>query len=1557
MKGLSKKLSVLLLSVIAAACLCLGALFTVDTTASAETVTLEEKGNFIISGTTVVGLSDDGKREAGGGYFAIRLPASEGLTTIASNAFKNYDKLTSVEIPEGVTNIGFMAFSDCTSLRSVKLPESLDSISIGAFKNCSSLLSITIPANVYEIHSTAFDGCTRLVEVWNKSDSEYAEISINNPVINIYKTEGGEKLQTADSDGFVFYADEEKGYLVDYVGTNATINLPADYNGKPYEIYKEAFKNNSSLTEITFPENANITAIWEGAFWGCTSLTEITVPANVNTIADNLFYGCTSLNTVTFKNNFSVLGSSAFANCTSLESIDLPSALYEIESSAFKGCTSLETVTFNKQEADGQYNLHFIRNSAFEGCESLEYIELPDSVTNVQQNAFTNCVHLSTVYLPANAEFGDSVFDPDDSQLNYDYACVKLIAPDASAYTGYVNGTLSDYESNLTYEVKLTLVYDGEEHSDYRLAGCDYQYVLQKDGKVWAQNGGMPVQTGYKTSVWYGDMNYSSNSKVGGHELNVMLTNGADITLYAQTVDKPELTPNGTLVYDRDKQEISWAEAAGWTEEMGVACEISITGYVPYTGTATLPEKIKDAGTYTLSAALKADDYGVWDGECTVTVVVKRAKKDLALLNWIAVDESGNRELSSTDSDKPLIYLYKNDMGITVPYLDENPSLTSAGQPKPVINSYLFYNASEQTIALADDKAYGGDLDVTYRGNVYRAAGVYTVEAEIPAENNYEFDGSQGTDSAYRGTNVSGLYPGSEKVTVTKTWYIVAATTNGLIIGGSAYNVPLVWTYQGGAVSAPSVNFGNANDLITFTLNRREINSKNDYNLVCGNMPYSKFENVINHSMPVGDYQLIIKIDDYTAPSGTVYEGSVQKFEFTVMNAVYENSEGKEIEEILKINSLNEIRYSTSVRFAEISGWDLLDGAEILHDIPTGDNFWAGSEYADYYRGFEIRYSVVSDKGSSGGYFTVDDYEGKTGKNPRIVPNTVGVYTVTYIVSAPGYDSYSDEYMLIIYDELNLEDIQRNVDALNIAYNREARKPNLDTDVYRAVYLDDAANSEVQSAMSALGVSQTYTYINAGEYPVALAVRDSLYVERAGCYLYRWQGLPSATAYVEVKLNIAKAENNTFTPLSVTEWQWGDPAEKITVSWSTDWVKDTKQFTFELVPEDKTKEPYALADFYKADSGFYTLKATCPEGENYKEAKAEIIVFVKPAEISWLIAPQIDSWKYGNSTFKVPTPVLNTTASELQAEIIDAARYYREGNPVGYTSLASFLDENELLPVGKYTLVYSYTAQGNYANFRDVVSFQVLKADNYWDIAPVVSGWTYGDKSIDYLTYKPDCKPHYTDGTEVAVQFRIVDENGVEKSPWRNRLADLGLDEYGKLSVGFYEVRAELNGSANYEAMEFTMRFTVTKSPNSWDEIPNVISWNEGRLNSVDDVLTVVPANGTVLITITDSNGNIIVEDELPEDINVNKLKSLSAGAYTLKAYVAGSDRFDELVAYVDFAVFEDSVSQTALIALTITFAVIAIALAVVGLVLLIRRDKQIEEEFRKMIKAELYRR
>ncbi len=1562
MNALSKKLCGALLAVISAVCLAAGIFFTVRLNVSAETsVVLGDAKYYEISGGTCAGLSAEGENIASAEKNVV-LQIPDGVTTIGMSAFKDCAGVTEIIIPDTVQEINTGAFSGCVSLSKINLPEGLTDINSRLFSNCSSLFSITIPASVNYLGSSVFSGCNRLIEIYNKSS-----VTIDNTVVpsvkNVYTADGGSKLREADADGFVFYADESKPvaeiYLLDYTGAQPDPVLPADYNGKSYAIFNDAFKGDDYLTGVTFPENAKITAIGDYAFYGCSEITGITLPKTVSALGNYAFYGCSSLQTVTFnENEISVLSASVFEKCSSLKTIDVPASVSSLQSGAFKGCSSLESVTFNKYIREvgtviEEYLLETIYSSAFEGCRSLKIMEIPETVKNIQRYAFAGCTNLQTVYLPEAATFGDEVFDS--------FNCPVLIAPDDTAYAEYET-KLAGYSDSLTYKIELTLVYGGENYTDYRLYNLDYRYVLQEDGKIWAQNGGMPVQEGYKTSVWYSNSSYSVALKVDGAKLNTLLRVGGDITLYAKTVEKPSLTAAAELVYDTE--EISYAEAVGWTSDLEADCNISISGYVPYIGTEELPEIIKDAGVYTLGITLK-EELGEWDAPCEVLVTVARAKTDIAKFHWVNLIDNGDgssdySELASTDSDKPYIYLYADEEGNTVPYLDEDPSKKPVSDPKRVITSYLFYSGKPHTIVLREDENYGGDLQVNYvSGYSATQSGVYTVKAEIPADNNYIFDFTNDEDAILRGLGVSGqIITGSDKITLSKTWYIVSATSNGLVIGGSPYTVPSVWTYRGGAFNAPDVNFGEAENLVTFTLSRKDLNA-GEFKLVCGNMPYSEFGNVINDSIPVGDYELTISIKDYTNEKGTTFAGSTQTFEFTVMNAVYHNEEGLKLENILGFDEVSEVRYSPSVKFAEISGWDELAGKE-LHDKPSAPNIWSGSDYKNYYGGFEVYYYVISKTGNSGGYYTFDDYAGKTENKPKIIPNAVGVYTVYYRVSAPGYVSLSGDYSLIVYDELDIEDIQNEVNGMNVVYNGETRKPNLDTDIYRAVYLDDESNPEVKSAMAALGIEQTYAYIDAGAYPIALTVREAHYVESQGCYLYRWSGAVNpADVYAEISFNIEKAENNTRT-LSVTEWHWNsyDPV-KNKISWTTDWVADESQFTFELVSSDGSGKKYSFAEFAKADSGFYTLVAICPEGLNYKEGRAERALFISPAEVIWQTAPYIESWKYGDfdKMFSLPEPVLVSAVGAIQEEVIENAYFRKNGSAAKYASVEDLTDENGELPAGKYSLVYFRAAQGNYGKLDYTVNFQVLKADNYWDVTPVVYGWEYGDKSIDYLTYKPEYAPHYGDAKKVVIQYRMLDDNNVSLSGWEYTLADLGLDEYGKLNVGNYEIKATMSGSDDYESMEFSMRFKVVKAQNSWDEIPNVISWNAGRIKSIEEVLSVVPANGTVVITITDKNGKIIIEDELPENINVNKLKSLGAGAYVLKAYVGSSDRFEELVAYVDFAVFEDTVSQTAIIALTIVFAVVAIALAIVGVVLLNRRDKMIEAEFRKMIKSELNRR
>ena len=64
-------------------------------------------------------------------------------TTIATAAFENNGKITSVKIHEGVTEIGAQAFEGCTFLSSAEIPDSVTSIGGNAFNGCILLNSVT----------------------------------------------------------------------------------------------------------------------------------------------------------------------------------------------------------------------------------------------------------------------------------------------------------------------------------------------------------------------------------------------------------------------------------------------------------------------------------------------------------------------------------------------------------------------------------------------------------------------------------------------------------------------------------------------------------------------------------------------------------------------------------------------------------------------------------------------------------------------------------------------------------------------------------------------------------------------------------------------------------------------------------------------------------------------------------------------------------------------------------------------------------------------------------------------------------------------------------------------------------------------------------------------------------------------------------------------------------------------------------------------------------------------------------------------------------------------
>jgi len=321
-----------------------------------------------------------------------------------------------LNIPDGVKEIYPEAFKDRTYFTSVTIPDSVTSIGNGAFRGCKNLTKVTIGKGVTSIGENAFYDCHKLVEIYNLSSLNITEGSDSYGVsaLNVYTPLEGESKQFTTDDGFVFYDDGEARYFLGYIGDKTEITLPKSCNGNDYKIYKYAFYNYTSLTNVTIP--SRVKGMGDCAFKGCTSLTNITIPDSVTSIGNEAFYGCTSITSITIPGKVKSIGNEAFCCCASLSNVTIPDSITSIGDGTFYGCESLTSITVpDSVTSIGEWafsrctnltgitipdSLTSISSYAFDGCTSLTSITIPDSITSIGNFAFSRCISLTSITIP-----------------------------------------------------------------------------------------------------------------------------------------------------------------------------------------------------------------------------------------------------------------------------------------------------------------------------------------------------------------------------------------------------------------------------------------------------------------------------------------------------------------------------------------------------------------------------------------------------------------------------------------------------------------------------------------------------------------------------------------------------------------------------------------------------------------------------------------------------------------------------------------------------------------------------------------------------------------------------------------------------------------------------------------------------------------------------------------------------------------------------------------------------------------------------------------------------
>lgn len=285
-------------------------------------------------------------------------------------------------------------------------------------------------------------------------------VAVGGYFVAVYSSASGQRT----SGGFTYDVDGKTVTIISYTGNDTTVTVPAKIGGRRVaKIAKGAFASSKAtslvfdddISQITFEEEcfkgqttltyvqlpSAIEEIPDSCFEDCTALEHIVLPSGITTIGNNAFEGCTSLSytgndssnkVVTLPEELTSLGQAAFKDCTKISSVVFGGKLQIVSQSAFESCTTLSKIDFgtdsavNRIEDKAFYKtrvngftlpsaLLSIGDYAFaeDTSSSFTTVEIPASVTQIDEYAFSGCTYLKTVKFAENSDLrklGTGVF-------------------------------------------------------------------------------------------------------------------------------------------------------------------------------------------------------------------------------------------------------------------------------------------------------------------------------------------------------------------------------------------------------------------------------------------------------------------------------------------------------------------------------------------------------------------------------------------------------------------------------------------------------------------------------------------------------------------------------------------------------------------------------------------------------------------------------------------------------------------------------------------------------------------------------------------------------------------------------------------------------------------------------------------------------------------------------------------------------------------------------------------------------------------------------------------
>lgn len=332
----------------------------------------------------------------------------EGLpvTTIAEGAFiysSFYGHYTSsfnsLTLPSSITTIEECAFS---------LPNSL-----GYYYGSSSFNKVYFNGSIEEYFNIYMgDRLLYYTETLYIDNEEVVDLVIPDGITDISPNAFAyyfglnsvtlsQSLKTIGDDAFYYCANLQSLTLsenIQTIGDRAfyecrDLSSPLNFSKNLLSIGEYAFWN-SGISQITFHEDSFL-LIKENAFYGCAGIDSLNIPQGVR-LGAGAFEDCTQLQSLKIASP--TISRAAFNGCISLSKIEFADTVTSIDEAAFSECWSLETLDLSQTQVQsiGEY--------AFEYCR-LHLVYLPQTLQNINLNCFLNNPRLYEIYNLSNIEF------------------------------------------------------------------------------------------------------------------------------------------------------------------------------------------------------------------------------------------------------------------------------------------------------------------------------------------------------------------------------------------------------------------------------------------------------------------------------------------------------------------------------------------------------------------------------------------------------------------------------------------------------------------------------------------------------------------------------------------------------------------------------------------------------------------------------------------------------------------------------------------------------------------------------------------------------------------------------------------------------------------------------------------------------------------------------------------------------------------------------------------------------------------------------------------------